>query len=71
MADDLDNLDGAKGGSQPPQGRKLGIVDLGNETTMTIRSGPTAELAGAPGQPWAAYGRTGSGPALAADAAPW
>jgi hypothetical protein len=28
-------------------------------------TGPT-ELAGAPRQPWAAHGRTGSGPALAA-----
>jgi hypothetical protein len=34
MANDLDDLDEAEGGPQPPQGRELGIVDLGHETTM-------------------------------------
>jgi hypothetical protein len=29
VADDLNDLDGAEGGPQPPQGRELVIVDLG------------------------------------------
>jgi hypothetical protein len=36
MADDLDDLDGAEGSSQPPQDRELIIVDLGHVTTMPI-----------------------------------
>jgi hypothetical protein len=34
VADDLDDLDEAEGGPQPPQGRKLVIVDLGHLTIM-------------------------------------
>ena len=34
MADDLDDLDEAEGGPQPPQGRELVIVDLGHRTIM-------------------------------------
>jgi hypothetical protein len=34
VADDLDDLDEAEGGSQPPQGRELVIVDLGHTTMM-------------------------------------
>ena len=34
MADDLDDLDEAEGGPQPPQGRELVIVDLGHTTMM-------------------------------------
>ena len=30
----LDDLDGAEGGPQPPQGRELVIVDLGHTTMM-------------------------------------
>jgi hypothetical protein len=29
VTEGLDNLDGAEGGPQPPQGRELVIVDLG------------------------------------------
>jgi hypothetical protein len=35
VADGLDDLDEAKGRPQPPQGRKLVIVDLGHTTMMT------------------------------------
>ena len=34
MADDLDDLDEAESGSQPPQGRVLVIVTLGHVTIM-------------------------------------
>jgi hypothetical protein len=34
MANDLDDLDGAEGGTQPAQGRELVIVDLGHSTIM-------------------------------------
>jgi hypothetical protein len=34
MADDLDDLDGAEGDPQPPQGRELVIVDLRHATIM-------------------------------------
>jgi hypothetical protein len=34
VADDLDDLDESEGGPQPPQGRKLVIVDLGHTTMM-------------------------------------
>jgi hypothetical protein len=34
MANDLDDLDGAEGDPQPPQGRELVIVDLGHTTIM-------------------------------------
>jgi hypothetical protein len=34
MANDLDDLDGADCGPQPPQGRELVIVDLGHMTMM-------------------------------------
>jgi hypothetical protein len=33
MANDLDDLDGAEGGPQPPEGRELVIVDLGHITS--------------------------------------
>jgi hypothetical protein len=33
MANDLDDLDEAEGGTQPAEGRKLVIVDLGHVTT--------------------------------------
>ena len=49
MANDLDDLDGANGGPQPPQGRELVIVDL-RHPTMMPRSWPghrATELAGA------------------------
>jgi hypothetical protein len=35
MANDLDDLDGAEGGSQPPQGRELVIADFGHPSMMT------------------------------------
>jgi hypothetical protein len=31
MANDLDDLDGAEGNAQPPQGRELAIVDLATQ----------------------------------------
>jgi hypothetical protein len=34
VADDLDDLDEAKGGSQPAEGRELVIVDLGHTTML-------------------------------------
>jgi hypothetical protein len=34
VADDLDDLDEAEGGPQPPEGRALVIVDLGHITMM-------------------------------------
>jgi hypothetical protein len=34
MANDLDNLDGAKGDPQPAEGRELVIVDLGHAPMM-------------------------------------
>jgi hypothetical protein len=34
VADDLDDLDGAEGEPQPPQGRELVIIDLGHTTMM-------------------------------------
>jgi hypothetical protein len=34
MANDLDDLDGAERGPQPPEGRELVIVDLGHTTIM-------------------------------------
>jgi hypothetical protein len=34
MANDLDGLDGAEGGPQPPQGRELVTVDLSHATIM-------------------------------------
>jgi hypothetical protein len=34
VADDLDDLDEAKGDPQPPQGRELVIVDLGHPAMM-------------------------------------
>jgi hypothetical protein len=34
MADDLDDLDGAKGDPQPPQGREPIIVGVGHPTVM-------------------------------------
>jgi hypothetical protein len=34
MADDLDDLDEAESGPQPPQGHELVIVDLGHTTIM-------------------------------------
>jgi hypothetical protein len=34
MANDLDNLDGAKGDPQPAEGRELVIVDLRHPTIM-------------------------------------
>ena len=39
MANDLDDLDGAEGDPQPPQGRELVIVDLGHTTIMPPSSG--------------------------------
>jgi hypothetical protein len=34
VADNLDHLDRAEGGPQPPEGRQLVIVDLGHTTMM-------------------------------------
>jgi hypothetical protein len=34
MANDLDDLDEAEGGPQPPQGRELVVVDLRHPTMM-------------------------------------
>ena len=34
MANDVDDLDGAEGGTQPAEGRELVIVDLGHSTIM-------------------------------------
>jgi hypothetical protein len=34
VAGDRDDLDGAEGGPQPPEGRELVIVDLGHATMM-------------------------------------
>jgi hypothetical protein len=34
VADDLDDVDEAEGGPQPPQGRELVIVDLRHPTMM-------------------------------------
>ena len=34
MANDLDDLDGAEGGPQPAEGRKLVIIDLRHPTIM-------------------------------------
>jgi len=35
VADDLNDLDEAEGGPQPPEGRELVIVDLWHLTMMT------------------------------------
>jgi hypothetical protein len=34
VADDLDDLDEAEGGTQPAEGRELVIIDLGHATMM-------------------------------------
>jgi hypothetical protein len=50
MANDLDDLDWAKGGPQPAKGREPVVVNLGH-TTIMLRSWPghrAAALVGAP-----------------------
>jgi hypothetical protein len=67
VAGDLDDRNEAERGPQPAE-----AASCSSSTSATyppghhrVMTGP-AELAGALGQPWAAHGRTGSGPALAA-----
>jgi hypothetical protein len=58
MANDLDDLDGAEGDPQPPQGRELVIVDLGH-TTIMPPSWPEHRAAAA--LAWATWCRSNTG----------